>query len=134
MERIAAGKPPVIWGDGTQTMDFIYVEDIARANVLAAMADVTDDVFNVASGVETSLNDLAYSLLKVMHSDLKPEYGPTRKVNPVSRRLADVTRAYQRIGFQSEVSLEDGLGRFVAWWQAKRAMTTPLSVEMGAKV
>ena len=134
MERITAGKPPLILGDGTQTMDFIYVEDIARANVLAAAADVTDEVFNAASGVETSLNDLAYSLLKVMGSDLKPEYGPTRKVNPVSRRLADITRARQRIGFQSEVSLEDGLGRFVAWWQANRAMTAPLSVDMGAKV
>ena len=55
MERIAAGKPPLIFGDGSQTMDFVYVEDIARANVLAADADVDDEVFNVASGVETSL-------------------------------------------------------------------------------
>jgi UDP-glucose 4-epimerase len=134
MERISAGQPPLILGDGAQTMDFIYVEDIARANVLAAMADVTDEVFNVASGVETSLNDLAHKLLKVMGSNLKPEYGPARKVNPVTRRLADVTRARKRIGFQSQISLEDGLGRLVAWWQAQRAMTAPLSVEMGTKL
>ena len=107
MERIAAGKPPLILGDGTQTMDFIYVEDIARANVLAAQSNVTDGVFNVASGVETSLNDLAESLLRVMNSNLKPEYGPVRKVNPVSRRLADVSRARKRIGFQSQVTLEE---------------------------
>src|SRR5262249_9908609 len=99
----------------------------ARANVLAAKSSVTDDVFNVASGVETSLNDLAASLLRVMNSDLKPEYGPARKVNPVSRRLADISRAKKHIGFESQVTLDEGLSRFVNWWQANR-------VEMGAKV
>jgi UDP-glucose 4-epimerase len=133
MERISAGQSPLILGDGTQTMDFIYIEDIARANVLAAMADVTDEVFNVASGVETSLNELAGSLLRVMGSDLKPEYGPARKVNPVSRRLADVTHARQKIGFESQISLEDGLASLVAWWQANRALTAAASVEIGAK-
>src|SRR4029079_17340304 len=58
MERIAAGRSPVIFGDGLQTMDFIHVADIARANVLAAESNVTDEVFNIASGSETSLNDL----------------------------------------------------------------------------
>jgi len=117
MERIAAGKAPLILGDGTQTMDFVYIEDIARANILAAKSDVTDEVFNVASGVETSLNDLASSLLKVMWSELPPEYGPARKVNAVPRRLAETARAQQMIGFQSRVSLEDGLRRLVAWWR-----------------
>ena len=92
MERIAAGQPPLILGDGTQTMDFVYVEDIARANVLAAKSDVTDDVFNVASGIETSLPS-SRQLLRVMSSDLRPSYGPERGVNPVSRRLADTSRA-----------------------------------------
>ncbi len=59
MERIAAGQPPLILGDGLQTMDFVYVDDIARANILAATAPVTDEVFNVACGVETSLLELA---------------------------------------------------------------------------
>ena len=66
IERIAEGLPPLIFGDGSQTMDFVYVEDIARANILAAASSVTDDVFNVASGVETSLAELAAKLLKVM--------------------------------------------------------------------
>jgi UDP-glucose 4-epimerase len=117
MERIAAGKAPLILGDGTQTMDFVYIEDIARANILAAKSDASDEVFNVASGVETSLNELANSLLKVMWSDLKPEYGPARKVNAVPRRLADTAKAQQMIGFQSRVTLEDGLRRLVAWWR-----------------
>jgi UDP-glucose 4-epimerase len=120
MERIASGKPPLILGDGTQTMDFIYIEDIARANILAAKAAVSDEVFNVASGVETSLNELADALLRVMGSDLTPEYGPARKVNAVPRRLADTTQALQKIGFKAEASLEEGLRRLVNWWQANR--------------
>jgi nucleoside-diphosphate-sugar epimerase len=117
MERIITGRPPLIFGDGKQTMDFVYVEDIARANILAAKADVTDEVFNVASGMETSLNDLAEALLRVMGSDLQPEYGSERKVNPVPRRQADVRKARQLLGFEASVSLEEGLRRLAAWWQ-----------------
>jgi UDP-glucose 4-epimerase len=120
MERIIAGQPPLIFGDGKQTMDFVYIEDIARANILAAKADITDEVFNVASQVETSLNDLAYSLAKVMGSDLTPEYGPERKVNPVQRRLADASKAKQMLGFKAEVSLEEGLSRLVKWWHEQK--------------
>lgn len=120
MDRIVAGQAPLIFGDGKQTMDFVYIEDIARANILAAKADVTDEVFNVASGVETSLNDLAYSLAKVMGSELKPEYGAERKVNPVQRRLADIDKAKLLLGFESEVSLEEGLSRLVSWWREQK--------------
>jgi UDP-glucose 4-epimerase len=120
MERIDAGKPPLIFGDGKQTMDFVYIDDVARANVLALASDVSDEIFNVASGVETSLNDLAYALLKVMGSDLEPEYGPERKVNPVPRRLADTTKAERMLGFRATVGLDEGLRRLVAWWQVNR--------------
>jgi nucleoside-diphosphate-sugar epimerase len=121
MERIAAGQPPLIFGDGGQTMDFVYIEDIARANILAAQADVSDEVFNIASGVETSLNDLAYAMLRVMDSNLRPEYGPERKVNPVPRRLADVSKARRMLGFEARVGLEEGLRRLVEWWKEERS-------------
>jgi UDP-glucose 4-epimerase len=120
MERIAAGQPPLILGDGSQTMDFVYIEDVARANLAAAGSDACDEVFNVASGVETSLNDLAKTLLRVMGSDLEPEYGPERSVNPVARRLADTGAASRRLGFEATVGLDEGLGRLVAWWQGER--------------
>jgi UDP-glucose 4-epimerase len=125
MERIATGQPPLILGDGTQTMDFVYIEDVARSNILALQSEVTDDVFNVASGTETSLNELATALLRVMGSDLQPEYGPERKVNPVSRRLADTTKAEQLLGFRSTVDLDEGLRRLVQWWQASRKVAQP---------
>lgn len=120
MERIESGQPPLILGDGKQTMDFIYIEDVARANILAAKSAATDRVYNVANGVETSLNDLAKALLKVMGSNLKPEHGPERKVNPVSRRLAGVENAKRDLGFTAQVPLEEGLRKLVAWWREKR--------------
>jgi UDP-glucose 4-epimerase len=120
MERIEAGQPPLILGDGSQTMDFVFTEDIARANLLAASADATDDVFNIGSGKETSLTELANALLRAMGSDLPLEFGPPRGVNSVTRRLADVSRAAERLGWKAEIELEDGLRRLVAWWRAQR--------------
>jgi UDP-glucose 4-epimerase len=119
MERIAAGESPLIFGDGNQTMDFVYVEDVAHANILAAKAHVTDAVFNVASGKETSLNQLADMLLRVMGSSLRPEYRLERKVNPVQRRLSDTDRASRMLDFKTTIPLEEGLKRLVAWWQAQ---------------
>ena len=120
MERIEAGIRPLILGDGTQTMDFVYVDDVARANVLAAASDVTDEVFNVASGTETSLNELAHALARAMGSDLAPEYGPERSVNPVPRRVGDPSRALEKLGFRTEIDLDEGLRRLVEWWRAER--------------
>src|SRR5262245_44733205 len=118
MERIAAGQPPLILGDGTQTMDFVYIEDVARANILALQSDVADEVFNVGSGTETSLNELAAALLATMNSTLRPEYGPERKVNPVPRRLADTAKAERVLSFRARVDLREGLARLVEWWRA----------------
>jgi UDP-glucose 4-epimerase len=122
MERIASGEPPLILGDGSTTMDFVYIEDIARANVLALQSDIKDDVFNVASGAETSLNELADTLLWVMGSNLKPIYGPERKVNPVARRLADTSKAEKLLGFRATIGLEEGLKRLVEWWRDNRTV------------
>jgi UDP-glucose 4-epimerase len=120
MERIAAGQPPLIFGDGAQTMDFVYIEDIARANILAAKAVATDEVFNVASGTETSLNELAQTLLRTMGSNLQPEYGPERKVNPVPRRLADIRKARRLLEFEARVPLNEGLSSLVSWWREEQ--------------
>jgi UDP-glucose 4-epimerase len=122
MERIADGKPPLIFGDGLQTMDFVYTEDIARANILAIQSNVVEGFYNVASGVETSLLDLAHALLRAMDSDLSVEFGPERAVNGVTRRLADTSAATRDLGFTAQVGLEDGLRRLVAWWQAEKAI------------
>lgn len=116
LDCLDSGTPPKIFGDGHQTMDFIFSEDVARANVLAAKSDVSDEVFNIASGQETSLRDLLQTLLKVTgRTDVQPEFLPERKVNPVPRRLASTEKARRLLGFQAQVGLEEGLRRLVAW-------------------
>ena len=123
MERLANGEPCLIFGDGAQTMDFVYVTDIARANLRAATSTITDDVLNIASGTETSLTELATMLGRVMGVNLPPEYGPARKATPVWRRLADVRKAERLIGFKAKVSLEDGLRQLVRWWARETGTT-----------
>lgn len=121
MERIEAGEPPLILGDGTQTMDFVDVRDIARANLLAAESDLTDEVFNIACGTETSLRELADGLLEAMGATgLDPEHGPARAVNGVTRRLADTSQAAERLGFTARIDLRTGLKDLVEWWRAER--------------
>lgn len=120
MQRIVAGKPPLIFGDGLQTMDFAYTTDIARANLMAAAAPVNEGVYNVASGVETSLRGLADALLRTMGSDLEVEHGPERGVNGVTRRLASIEAAERDLGFRTQIGLDEGLRQLVEWWQVER--------------
>lgn len=123
MERIENGQPPLILGDGSQTMDFVYIDDVARSNLLAATTPYTDTTFNIASGTETSLLELAQLLLEVMDSDLGIEHGPERTINKVPRRLADTTHAKNQLGFQTTTNLQNGLTKLVDWWRNNRTQT-----------
>jgi UDP-glucose 4-epimerase len=126
MECIDAGMGPTIFGSGLQTMDFVHVRDVARANILAAKADASDMVFNVGSGVETSLVDLVGLLLQAMgRKSLKPQFGPERQINPVSRRLADTDAARRSLGFEISVPLERGLTDLVEWWRGESRALEP---------
>jgi UDP-glucose 4-epimerase len=108
MERLEAGLPPIIFGDGQQTMDFVHVRDVARANVMGAKAKL-------------SLLQLATTLASVMgHRGLTPEFAPERSVNPVPRRLASTGKAERLLGFRSSVPLEQGLADLVKWWRVER--------------
>ena len=120
MERIDDGLPPLIFGSGSQTMDFVFTTDIARSNLLAAASDRPDGVYNIASGNETSLLELAKCLLSVMGSSLSVEHGADRAVNGVTRRLADTTAARQDLGFAAQIGLTEGLTALVDWWRPLR--------------
>jgi UDP-glucose 4-epimerase len=116
LDCLDRGERPKIFGDGQTSMDFVYVEDVARANILAAKSDLVDEVFNVASGAETTLLELLQTLLKVTgRTDVQPEFLPERAINPVPRRLADVIRAEKKLGFTAQVGLEEGLRKLVKW-------------------
>jgi UDP-glucose 4-epimerase len=121
MERLEAGRRPIIFGNGRQTMDFVHVRDVARANILGAKANTRDEVFNIASGTETSLLELARSLAKAMsRQEIDPEFAPERSVNPVPRRLASTAKAEHLLGFRTAIPLEEGLRELVDWWRVER--------------
>ncbi|MDQ1471870.1 MAG: UDP-glucose 4-epimerase [Bryobacterales bacterium] len=122
LDAIEAGKPPLIFGDGKQSMDFVFVGDVARANLLAARSDVNDEVFNIGTGVQTSLNELCALLLSIMGSSSRPEHREARSVANVQRRRAATEKAEAILGFKAEVTLEEGLRELISWRQAERLM------------
>jgi UDP-glucose 4-epimerase len=121
MDRIARRQPCIIQGNPAQILDFIYVDDIARANLLAANATVTDQVFNVGSGVEISLRDLSATLARVMGSSLPAEQVVGHKnSDDVQKSVGDISKAERLLGFRAETPLEEGLSRLVSWWERQR--------------
>ena len=114
LDRILAGQPPVIFGDGTQTYDFIYVEDAARANILGMKAECTDEFFNVGSGVGTTINELVTNLLDLLGANLKPEFRPQAQ-SFVTHRIGSTEKAEKFLGFTATTPLAEGLRRIVEW-------------------
>lgn len=115
LQAIERGDPPQIFGDGKQTMDFVFVDDVARANILALEADVSDAVFNVGSGIQTSLKELCRLVLRISGSNLEPEYKEARKVANISARQAATEAAEQALGFRFRIKLEQGLREVIDW-------------------
>ena len=122
LDCIRENRSPLIYGDGSTSMDFVYVHDIAKANIAALQTDISDEAFNIGNCEETSLKQLLHVLLKVNQSDLKPEYREENTINPVSRRLADNTKAKNLLGFTPSVSLEQGLQELTAWYFGKQTV------------
>jgi UDP-glucose 4-epimerase len=116
LDCIRDNKQPAIFGDGTDSMDFVHVRDVAQANVKALLADVTDEAFNVGNCVETSLKELLESLLKVNDCHLEPVFKEANSINPVSRRLASIDKAQRLLGYKPEYTLEDGLKSLSEWY------------------
>ncbi len=116
LDCIDAGEAPVIFGDGKQSMDLVYVGDVARANILAAESDATDAVYNIGTGTETTLRELCDALLRLCgRTDLEPRHEPERKVNPVRRRRSSIDRARAEMGYEPRTSLEHGLAAMISW-------------------
>jgi UDP-glucose 4-epimerase len=127
MDAIQSGKPPKIFGDGTQSMDFVYIDDVARANVAGLISEVTDEVFNVGTGIQTTLNELSHLLLDIYDSPLQPEYHPARSVNNVQARKASISKSDEMLGFRAKMGLKEGLRALMEWRDEARA-------EMGLSV
>jgi UDP-glucose 4-epimerase len=106
LQRAKKGLPPVVYGDGEQTRDFVFVEDVVNANLLAARSNVTG-VFNIGSGRVTTINSLARLVIEISGKETEPVYRPARAGDPRSS-LADISRA-ESFGYAPQWSLEDGL-------------------------
>jgi UDP-glucose 4-epimerase len=122
LNRIDADEPPIVRGDGSATVDLVYAEDVARANLLALKSPVTNEFFNVASGVETTLKDLAHMLIRLSgKSDrLEPVFEPMDS-GLVTRRWGDPTKARDLLGFVTTTPVEEGMRRVIAWRAENRA-------------
>jgi UDP-N-acetylglucosamine 4-epimerase len=118
-EALLKGVAPTINGDGTHSRDFTYVSNAVQANILSLFTDnaaAINQVYNIACGHQTSLNDLFEGLKKETGSDLKAVYGPERK-GDVKHSLADISKASNLLGYKVEVSVEEGLKKTMAWYR-----------------
>ena len=118
LNNIQARVSPVVNGDGSQAYDFVYVEDVARCNVLAALSESTDEFYNVGTGVQTSIRDLCDTILDLTQSDLTVTYRPysaedSRRM--VQNRVGSTAKCERDLGFHHTYGLRDGLKRLIQW-------------------
>ncbi len=117
-DRIMRGERPTLPGDGSEVHDYIHVADVARANVMAMASDVTGEVFNVVSGVETTVKRIAEILLEIAGSELQPLYaddaGAVKATASASLKLSR-EKAKRMLGWEPEVSVETGVRRLTGW-------------------
>jgi len=122
--RIRSGQRPRIDGDGTSVDDYIYVGDVARANLMAMESKASGDGMNIVSGVDTSEQRIVELVIQACKSDLQAEYydDPTKiKVAPATKRGYSRERAKRMIGWEPQIAIEDGVRRVVAWLDQERA-------------
>jgi len=112
-------EPVTVNGDGKQTRDYVYVGDVARANLLALESTATGP-FNIGTGIETDVNTLARLLLEATGGRSEVRHGPT-KAGEQRRSVIDSRRAAEVLGWRPEVSLAEGLGRTVEWFRKRAA-------------
>ena len=132
LDRLDEGLPPVIFGDGSQAYDFVHVEDVARANILALQASATDEFFNIGIGVKTTIKELVDLLLQITGVDVVPEYRPQEQMF-VTHRVGSTDKAERLLGFRATLPLEAGLRTVVDWRTLDRARAKPATVGSDAE-
>jgi UDP-glucose 4-epimerase len=115
LNLIDEGKPLTLFGDGSSSVDFVYVADVVRANLLACDIDRPAVIVNVCSGVETTMRDLAALLLRLTGSPVGMEFKPQPAGALPARRVGDPRRAKELLGFEARTSLEDGVRKLIEW-------------------
>lgn len=121
LDRIDQGLSPVVYGDGSQAYDFIYVSDVAKANICALTSAATDACYNVGSGVQTSIKELTETILRITNSHLPIHYEPAGQTF-VTNRIGDPSRAINEMGFKYSIELEQGLRELIAWRNSHKTL------------
>ncbi|MGE4291035.1 MAG: NAD-dependent epimerase/dehydratase family protein [Desulfovibrio sp.] len=120
LDRLDKGLAPVVYGDGSQSYDFVYVGDCARANICAMKSEATDQCYNVGTGIKTSIKQLAERILKVTGSNLEIEYKPGG-LTFVKNRVGCPKKAETEISFRHSKELDEGLRLLIEWRNAHKA-------------
>jgi len=130
LNRIFKGMPPIIYGDGEQKRDFVYVEDVVQANMLALNSkNAVGEVFNIATGKSISVNQIANLLKEIMNrKDLKNIYVDPRPTD-IRHAYADITKAKRILGYSPKLSFKNGLGKLVNWYTGKPYRSECLSLD-----
>lgn len=120
IECLFEGKAPMIHGDGEQTRDFTFVDDAVEATVLAARSDrALGEVFNVGTGVETRVNELAATLIRILGVDVRPQHANRRDIDNIRRRVVNIEKTRRALRWVPSMTLENGLRATVEWQKAK---------------
>ena len=123
---MAKGQSPIVYGDGEQTRDFVYVSDVVEANMLAAKkTDISGKIFNIASGKSVSLNELVKAINLLIGKSLFPTYAPSRS-GDIKYSSADISKANQILGFTPQMNLYSGLKQIITDWKLEAAVSKEL--------
>ncbi len=120
LDRIDRGLPPVVYGDGSQSYDFVYVGDVAQANVCALTSTATDRFYNVGTGIGTSIAELSNLVIELTGTDLEVEYHPAGQTF-VTHRVGSIEAAQRDLGFTATTDLRDGMRALIEWRRRDRA-------------
>ena len=121
LDRLDKGLPPIVYGDGSQSYDFIYVADTARANVCALKSKAVDSFYNVGAGTKTSIKELCEIVLELTGPDLKIQFEPAGQTF-VTNRIGSTEKADKEIGFKAKIPLSEGLLKLIAWRSAHKEL------------
>jgi UDP-glucose 4-epimerase len=114
LDRLDQGLPPIVYGDGSQSYDFIYVSDVARANSCALKSAANDKFYNIGMGIQTSIKELCELILKITGKDYEIQFEPTGQTF-VTNRVGSTEKAKNDLGFEAKISLEHGLRSLIEW-------------------
>jgi UDP-glucose 4-epimerase len=132
LDRLDKGLPPIVYGDGSQAYDFIYVSECAKANLCALKADTVDSFYNVGRGIQTTIKELTELILEITGSNLKIQYKP-EGTTFVKNRVGCPKKAEAEIGFKAQVELKDGLERLIEWRKNHKEEVSRRRQEVGLK-